>query len=55
MYVPRMKDLNLGMRYEMFVFDKTVSMTNPRYNLTLLDSADSKILKKRTCAAFITP
>jgi hypothetical protein len=55
MYVPRMKDLNLGMRYEMYVFDKTVSTSNSRYNLTVLDSADTKILKKRTCAAFITP
>lgn len=55
MYVPRMKELNLAMRYEMFCYDKTVSTTNPRYTLTVIDSADAKVLKKRTCAAFITP
>jgi len=26
-----------------------------RYTLTIVDSTDAKILKKRTCAAFITP
>lgn len=27
----------------------------PRYTLTIIDSNDAKVLKKRTCAAFITP
>lgn len=27
----------------------------PRYTLTIVDSNDAKVLKKRTCAAFITP
>ncbi len=27
----------------------------PRYTLTVIDNNDPKVLKKRTCAAFITP
>lgn len=55
MFIPKMKELNLGQRYELYVYDKTKSTTLPRYTLTVIDSNDAKILKKRTCGAFITP
>lgn len=58
MLVPQMKDLNLGQKYELFCYDKSTSYTLQnvaRYTLTIVDSNDAKVLKKRTCAAFITP
>jgi hypothetical protein len=56
MFIPKMKELNLGQKYELFCYDKTQSHTDvPRYTLTVIDSDDAKVLKKRTCAAFITP
>jgi hypothetical protein len=56
MFLPRMKELNLGQKYELFCFDKNHSSAElPRYTLTVMDSTDAKVLKKRTCAAFITP
>lgn len=55
MFKPRMKELNLGQQYELFCFDKKAHSDVPRYTLTVIDSTDPKILKKRTCAAFITP
>jgi hypothetical protein len=55
MLVPRMKELGLGQKYELFCFDKTQKTDVPRYTLTVVDNNDPKILKKRTCAAFITP
>lgn len=51
-----MKELNLSQSYELFCFDKSQAQTEvPRYTLTVIDANDAKILKKRTCAAFITP
>lgn len=56
MFIPKMKELNLGQKYELYCFDKNTKNTDvPRYTLTVIDSNDAKILKKRTCAAFITP
>lgn len=58
MLVPQLKDLNLGQKYEIFCYDKKSSYTLQnvaRYTLTIVDSSDPKVLKKRTCAAFITP
>jgi Methyltransferase domain len=55
MFIPRMKELNLSQKYELFCFDKNQTSDIPRYTLTVIDSNDAKILKKRTCAAFITP
>jgi hypothetical protein len=55
MLVPRMKELGLGQKYELFCYDKTQKTEVPRYTLTVIDNNDAKILKKRTCAAFITP
>lgn len=56
MFIPKMKELNLGQKYELFCYDKNAKNTDvPRYTLTVVDSNDAKILKKRTCAAFITP
>jgi hypothetical protein len=55
MLVPRMKELGLGQKYELFCYDKTQKTEVPRYTLTVIDNNDAKILKKRSCAAFITP
>lgn len=55
MLVPRMKELSLGSKYELFCYDKTQKTDVPRYTLTVVDNNDPKVLKKRTCAAFITP
>jgi hypothetical protein len=57
MFIPKMKELNLGQKYELYCFDKNKKDDNdlPRYTLTVIDSNDPKVLKKRTCAAFITP
>lgn len=55
MFIPKMKELNLAQQYELFCFDKNQKTDIPRYTLTVIDSNDAKILKKRTCAAFITP
>ena len=55
MLVPRMKELGLGHKYELFAYDKTSKTDVPRYTLTVIDNNDPKVLKKRTCAAFITP
>ncbi len=55
MLVPRMKELNLSQKYEMFCYDKNSKTDVPRYTLTVIDNSDPKVLKKRTCAAFITP
>jgi hypothetical protein len=56
MFIPKMKELMLGQKYELFCYDKSQNQTEiPRYTLTVIDANDPKILKKRTCAAFITP
>ena len=55
MFIPRMKELNLGQTYELFCYDRTQQIDVPRYTLTVIDANDHKILKKRSCAAFITP
>ncbi len=55
MFIPRMKELNLSQKYELFCFDKNQTTDVPRYTLTVIDASDPKVLKKRTCAAFITP
>ena len=55
MFIPKMKELNLGQKYELFCYDKNINSDVPRYTLTVIDSNDAKILKKRTCGAFITP
>lgn len=55
MFVPKMKELNLGQKYELLCYDKNHKSDTPRYTLTIIDSNDAKILKKRTCGAFITP
>jgi len=58
MLVPQMKDLNLGQKFDLFCYDKNSPShleNMPRYTLTIVDSNDAKVLKKRTCAAFITP
>jgi len=39
----------------MYCYDKDVSTVIPRYVLVVVDSSDPKVLKKKTCAAFITP
>lgn len=55
---PQLKDLHLGQKFELFCFDKTTygkEGAKPRYTLTVVDSSDAKVLKQRTCAAFITP
>ena len=54
-YGPKMKDLRMGQKNEIQCFDKNASNTIPRYTLIILDTPDGKVLKKRTCAAFITP
>lgn len=55
MFIPRMKELNLGQKYELLCFDKNQTTDVPRYTLTVIDANDAKVLKKRTCGAFITP
>lgn len=55
MYTPKLKDLRLGQKYDLYCYDRAVSTTIPRYILTVIDSDDHKILKKKTCGAFITP
>ena len=55
MFLPKMKELNLGQKYELFCYDKKIDPEVPRYTLTVIDSNDAKILKKRSCGAFITP
>lgn len=50
-----MKELMLSQKYELFCYDQKHPSDMPRYTLNILDSSDPKILKKRTCAAFITP
>ena len=55
MFVPTMKDLYLGQKFELLCYDQKIKSAVPRYTLTILDSSDAKVLKKRTCGAFITP
>ena len=54
-FTPRMKELYLGQQYELFCYDRNQETEVPRYTLTVIDSNDAKVLKKRSCAAFITP
>lgn len=55
MFIPKMKELSLGQKYELFCYDKNTTCEVPRYTLTVMDINDAKVLKKRTCGAFITP
>ena len=55
---PQLRDLHLGQKFELYCFDKNSygkTGIKPRYTLTVVDSNDAKIIKNRTCAAFITP
>ena len=54
-FVPMVKDLNQGQKFEMYCYDRRVSAVNPRYTLVVIDSSSKDILKKRSCGAFITP
>ena len=43
MFIPKMKELNLGQKYELFCYDKNAKETDvPRYTLTVIDSNDAK-------------
>ena len=43
MFIPKMKELNLGQKYELFCYDKNAKDTDvPRYTLTVIDSNDAK-------------
>lgn len=55
MMLPQMKELVLGQKFELLYFDDKRSANLPRYTLTVIDSNDVKILKKKSCGAFITP
>jgi hypothetical protein len=55
LYTPKLKDLRLAQKYDLYCYDRNVSTTIPRYILTVIDSEDRAVMKKKTCAAFITP
>lgn len=55
LFAPRMRDLNIGQKYEMYCYDREVSLSLPRYTLVIMDTSYPNIIKKRTCGAFITP
>lgn len=52
---PNLKELSLGQKYDLYVYDKSIDSVIPRYTLTVIDSSYPKILKKRSCGSFIIP
>lgn len=55
MYAPKLKDLRLAQKYDLYCYDRNVSTSVPKYVFTIIDSDDRQVLKKKTAAAFITP